>query len=127
MTPQPTWTPDELAALHDRMVVERDVLRARVGDHQRSGPICGDAADHATLAVETELDDLAEARDRDLLAQVESILDRLDAGTYATCDHCGGPVERARQEAYPRATTCITCARGGGRGPAASSAGARHR
>jgi RNA polymerase-binding transcription factor DksA len=93
------------------MVSERDDLRVRVGDHRRPGPICGDAADHATLAVETELDDLAEARDRTLLAQVESLLERLDAGTYATCDDCGGPVGRERQEAYPRATTCIACAR----------------
>ena len=106
-----TWTTDELAALHTRMVAERDDLRVRVGDHRRSGPVCGDAADHATLAVESELDDLAEARDRTLLTQVASILERLDAGTYATCDACGGLVERERQEAHPRATTCIICSR----------------
>jgi DnaK suppressor protein len=111
MTPS-AWTPDELTALRTRMVAERADLRVRVGDHRRPGPICGDAADHATLAVESELDDVAEARDGTLLAQVESILERLDAGTYATCEDCGGPVERERQEAYPRATTCIACARG---------------
>ncbi|KQO41968.1 TraR/DksA C4-type zinc finger protein [Aeromicrobium sp. Leaf245] len=111
-----TWTPDDLDELRARMLLEQDDLAARLRERRRTGPECGDSVDHANVNVATELDVLAEARDRELLTQVERILQRLEGGTYATCESCGGPVERARQEAYPHATSCLTCARSGRRG-----------
>ncbi|WP_370187301.1 TraR/DksA family transcriptional regulator [Aeromicrobium sp.] len=106
-----TWTPDELDRLRHAMTQERWRLLERVGDHHRSGPVGGDSADRAELGVEAELDVLIETQDRDLLRQVDILLERLESGLYPVCVTCGGPVGRARQEAFPRATTCLDCAR----------------
>ena len=93
------WTPADLDRLHDAMTEERSRLLERVGDHHRSGPVSGDSADRAELGVETELDVLIETQDRELLRQVDIMLERLESGLYP------------RQEAFPRATSCVDCAR----------------
>ncbi len=37
------------------------------------------------------------------LADVKSALERIDAGTYGTCEKCGKPIEKDRLEANPSA------------------------
>ncbi len=44
------------------------------------------------------------------VGQIDAALQRLDAGTYETCDGCGGPIADDRLEARPVARTCIKCA-----------------
>jgi DnaK suppressor protein len=44
-----------------------------------------------------------------LLSQVERALQRLDNGTYGICENCGNPIGKARLQAFPRATLCVTC------------------
>jgi RNA polymerase-binding transcription factor DksA len=53
---------------------------------------------------------LASAR-RDLSA-IEAAGRRLSAGTYGTCERCGGEIDERRLEALPAAGTCIRCAAG---------------
>jgi DnaK suppressor protein len=45
------------------------------------------------------------------LRDVERALDKLDEGTYGTCDVCGGPIAPERLEAIPWAVRCVACAR----------------
>ncbi len=40
------------------------------------------------------------------LDDVDQALARLDAGTYATCESCGGPITEERLAAHPVARTC---------------------
>ena len=40
---------------------------------------------------------------------VDHALARLAAGTYATCETCGGEIPAERQELLPWATTCVAC------------------
>ncbi|MGZ4114451.1 MAG: TraR/DksA family transcriptional regulator [Actinomycetota bacterium] len=47
------------------------------------------------------------------LQDVVRALEKLDDGTYGTCDGCGGPIEPDRLEAIPWATRCVACARAG--------------
>jgi len=42
----------------------------------------------------------------DGLAQVQAALERLDAGTYGRCAHCGDPIGDDMLEASPTATLC---------------------
>jgi RNA polymerase-binding transcription factor DksA len=44
------------------------------------------------------------------LAEVEAAVQRLDRGTYGTCEGCGQPIAPARLEARPASRTCIECA-----------------
>jgi RNA polymerase-binding protein DksA len=41
------------------------------------------------------------------LADVERALDRLEAGTYGTCEACGEPIGAARLRARPAARLCL--------------------
>jgi RNA polymerase-binding transcription factor len=52
---------------------------------------------------------------RDTLRDVEQALDRMDAGTYGTCERCGQPIDEERLEALPAARLCMSCKRQGGR------------
>ena len=47
---------------------------------------------------------------REHLGEVDAALERLDAGTYGTCERCGAPIGDDRLEARPVARTCIRCA-----------------
>jgi RNA polymerase-binding protein DksA len=47
---------------------------------------------------------------RDHLAEIDAASERLDAGTFGTCERCGEPIGDARLEARPVARTCIRCA-----------------
>ena len=46
---------------------------------------------------------------RDLLAMSERAIERMDAGTYGACESCGQAIGKARLQAFPRATLCVTC------------------
>lgn len=46
---------------------------------------------------------------RDVLAQVEAALARMDEGTYGTCQRCGKPINPERLEAFPYVAYDIDC------------------
>jgi RNA polymerase-binding transcription factor DksA len=61
-----------------------------------------DAAEQTTPGVDlTLLDEIATG-----LAEVQSALDRIDAGTYGRCEHCGAPILDATLESHPTARHC---------------------
>ena len=47
---------------------------------------------------------------RSALGDVEAALDKLDQGSYGSCERCGKPIAPARLEAKPAVKTCIECA-----------------
>src|SRR4051794_18509926 len=46
-------------------------------------------------------------------ARVTRALEKLEEGTYGTCDRCGEPIAPARLAAVPDSVLCIDCARRG--------------
>jgi DnaK suppressor protein len=46
------------------------------------------------------------------VAEIDAALTRVDAGTYGTCEACGKPIPKARLEALPEATLCVSCKTG---------------
>jgi DnaK suppressor protein len=50
--------------------------------------------------------DLQKLRER-----TERALEKLDEGTYGTCDNCGKPIPAGRLHAAPASPLCIECAR----------------
>jgi DnaK suppressor protein len=50
------------------------------------------------------------AQSREHLAEVDAALDRLEEGTYGTCERCGQPIPAGRLEARPTARWCVGCA-----------------
>ena len=44
------------------------------------------------------------------LAEVDRALQKLEEGSYGTCDGCKQPIPAARLEAMPAKVTCVECA-----------------
>ncbi len=86
---------DELAA-----IVEAVASSNADDEHDPEGATLGfERAQVATL--------LHDAARR--LVAVDRALARVDAGTYATCAGCGGPIAPGRLQALPTTDRCITC------------------
>jgi RNA polymerase-binding transcription factor DksA len=47
------------------------------------------------------------------LTELDAALERLDAGTFGTCEACGRPIPAERLAVRPAARTCVGCTRGG--------------
>ena len=60
-----------------------------------------------TIAYERSQLSAVTGRTRDHLAEVEAALARVAAGTYGVCEVCHRPIDPARLEARPTASTCV--------------------
>ncbi len=65
----------------------------------------------ATIAFERSQVGSLIAQARGHLAELEAAQQRLRAGRYGICEHCGGHIGTARLEARPVARLCLRCAR----------------
>lgn len=112
------WTDAERDQVYTDLVDEISFMERQIDATEReiaatlreSGHGSGD--DQVDLGSETferehELATLRNARD--LLGQAQRAASRLRAGTYGNCENCGQPIGKARLQAYPRATLCVTC------------------
>ncbi len=87
---------DEVAALGQ----DQDLVGAGVSNH---------AADVGTDVMEQEKDLVLIGNLQERLREVDHALERMDEGTYGTCERCGKPINPERLEALPSATFCIDC------------------
>ena len=46
---------------------------------------------------------------RDILAEVNTALEKIENGTYGICNRCGKNIPKSRLEFLPYATTCAKC------------------
>jgi len=68
-----------------------------------------DPTDRAAL--ETDRNFILRIRDRErkLILKIREAIERIDAGTYGTCEICGGDISEKRLLARPVTTMCIDC------------------
>lgn len=45
-----------------------------------------------------------------ILGKVNAALERIDEGTYGTCEVCGAKIPKGRLQAIPYASMCVKCA-----------------
>jgi len=64
-------------------------------------------ADSATETFMRELDGGLEENAEHLLEAIEGALERIEDGSYGSCEVCGRPIGEERLEAVPWATLCI--------------------
>jgi RNA polymerase-binding protein DksA len=112
------WTKKELNAVRAQLEAEARELRGEIDDAEEQTAALkrdagsegtGDEADAGSKTFEREHEMSIAANSRDLLLQVERALARLDEGTYGRCENCGNPIPKARLQAFPRATLCVSC------------------
>lgn len=70
-------------------------------------------ADFAEQAVQRENDEVLDALDSSIRAEMQQLqvtLKRLDEGAYGVCESCGKTIPLKRLEALPHASRCVACA-----------------
>jgi RNA polymerase-binding protein DksA len=70
-----------------------------------------DFADAGTATFERERDLSIRNNIRDLIDQVARAMQRIDEGTYGTCERCGQPIDATRLRELPHASLCLDCKR----------------
>jgi RNA polymerase-binding transcription factor len=112
------WTTAEITKVRTELVAEADELRDEIKRAEsdiadRLGDSVSDAgddqADVGAKTYEREHELSLTYNARDLLVQTERALARIESGTYGVCESCGEPIGKARLQAFPRATLCVSC------------------
>ena len=112
------WTEAELRTAADQLADEAaelrsDIERAESDIASRLTDATGDAgddqADTGAKTFEREQELALTQNSRELLAQNERAMARIVAGTYGVCESCGEAIGKARLQAFPRATLCVSC------------------
>ena len=91
---------EELAQLH---------TNASSAEERREGSPFGKREEEATETLELEKRLTMENRIRQELAIIEHTQEKIEQGTYGTCDNCGQPIDPERLEALPQANLCLKC------------------
>ena len=106
---KPSLPPEELAALREKLIEERERLTAEYRQDvtearaiQQEG--LEDFEELATMDTDRELLLLHSEQDRERLLLIEEALQRMDEGTYGFCVLCGEPIplDRLRQVPWAR-------------------------
>jgi DnaK suppressor protein len=101
-------SPVALARLRDELLAEARALASQGAAHEALiGQLRG-ATDVDSL-LELELAEAGLARAAESVADIRHALNRLDAGTYGSCEACGLALPFERLEAIPSARLCVAC------------------
>ena len=112
------WTDEEIAEVRDELVADAARLRAEIAEAesdiadllQGAGEEGGeDTADTGAKAFEREHEMALAASHREILGQVERALRSIETSSYGVCESCGRAIGKARLQAFPRATLCLSC------------------
>ncbi|MFN2607724.1 MAG: TraR/DksA family transcriptional regulator [Acidimicrobiales bacterium] len=108
--------PNDAALVDRRVALEHELnhLCSQLADlgYGVSGRLSFDQnfADSSQVTAERGEAEVLATSLQESLAEVQDALAKLEAGTYGTCEGCGGEIAPARLEAKPAARLCITCA-----------------
>lgn len=106
---------------------KRELDRIKKELHRRRNELLGQALDPGDADLRSERENLLDSgdvasqevnqafkirlreREQKLLKKVDSALQRVDDGSFGTCDDCGEGIEIKRLLARPVTTLCIEC------------------
>lgn len=82
-----------------------------LGDDQEGerGGLGNHLGDDGSSVMEQERIATVSADLTEVLQKIDAALERMDDGTYGTCQRCGKQIARARLEAFPYVAYCIDC------------------
>ncbi|MGA4669719.1 TraR/DksA family transcriptional regulator [Propionibacteriaceae bacterium Y1923] len=112
------WTAEEVAELRAELTSEVErmqqaiaVVEAELAELLADGSDGAgrDPADVGSSNFERDQEMSLASNTREMLEQNIHALRLLDQGKYGTCESCGNPIGKARLQAFPRATMCVSC------------------
>lgn len=112
----------QLKKLRENLETKRGELEGRMAELEESfdatqSDITGevgldeDFADAGTATFERERDLSIRNNIRDLIDQMNRAIQRIDDGSYGTCERCGQSIDAARLRELPHASLCLDCKR----------------
>ncbi len=120
---KPKKSRKNLKPIAEKLRAEREELNRQLAEFERQsasyaqgegagdGSFGEDYADAGSNTFERERDLSLVDNLRDLLEKVEHALERIENGSYGSCESCGKNIEAARLRALPYASLCIACKR----------------
>ncbi|MEU3165011.1 TraR/DksA C4-type zinc finger protein [Streptosporangium sp. NPDC006930] len=111
-----TWSAQELKEVRGQLATEireltEEIAKAEteIASSDVTDGAGDDQADAGARTYEREREIALTLNSRDLVAQNERAIARIDAGTYGVCESCHQPIGKERLQAFPRATLCVAC------------------
>jgi DnaK suppressor protein len=112
------WTAEEIAEVREELVTE--VTHMAKAIQQQEAELRGlmregsdgagrDPADVGSSNFERDQEMSLNHNARELSEQAQLALKLFDLGQYGECETCGQPIGKARLQAFPRATMCVSC------------------
>lgn len=95
--------------LEERRKILKDGVEDKSEDWELDQGGISDIADEASASSERQLLSSLSINDSLILSQIESALEKIENGTYGTCEKCGKPIPLGRLEVLPYATHCVPC------------------
>ncbi len=86
-------------------------LSESLEDSSEESPYDQHMAETAAVTLDREIDLTLEENARAAISQIDRALQKLETGTYGSCDKCGSPISEERLKVAPFATLCIECKR----------------
>ena len=103
---------DERRRVEHALATLRDEHRGSLDEEvEEIGASDNHLAETATATLGREIDYTLGENSGQVLAAIDSALQRIDEGTYGSCVSCGGQIRYERLEATPWASLCIDCKR----------------
>jgi DnaK suppressor protein len=88
----------------------REELQLKMGEQtNKSGNAYGKRGEASLGSSEFEKGLALAQRKREQLAEIERALEKLNDGTYGTCDSCSKTIPPDRLEAIPQTNLCLDC------------------
>jgi DnaK suppressor protein len=79
------------------------------GSPKTGDPEGGDVCDIASSDRERELTLRLSERGREKLKEIEEALERIEDGSFGTCEQCEAKIPKGRLKVLPFSTTCVAC------------------
>ena len=102
---------DERVRLEEQVAdYERDLEEARLTESSSDRSPDPGNAEASSMKLEYAKELSIEQNTLDLLSKANRALERVEAGTYGTCEVCGKSIPVERLEVLPYSTFCVECA-----------------
>lgn len=87
----------------------RSQLIDQLSDYLKNEPSFQQGADDSDTQINREIDLSVKSFMDERQVRIRLALQRIEDGSYGTCEDCGGSIGFERLEAIPEATHCIDC------------------
>jgi len=96
----------KLEEMSDSILSGADRTISDMTDHNDNYP---DPTDRASAESDRSFELRIRDRERKLLNKIKEAIERIENGSYGTCDDCGDEIAVERLDARPVTTYCIDC------------------